>query len=146
LWSMTLPGVGSIHNEIESALLEENRHYNFTSIAFDPWNAAQLSVALMDHGMPLYEFVQGLRSYNAPTKELDAMLAEQKLDHGDNPVLKWMALNMRVQTDKNNNEMPTKKHSVGRIDGAAALVMAIGRSMSEEESPYADGRPMLILH
>jgi phage terminase large subunit-like protein len=39
---------------------------------------------------------------------------------------------MRVETDKNENQMPTKKKSIGRIDGMAALIMAIGRSMDDE--------------
>jgi phage terminase large subunit-like protein len=49
-----------------------------------------------------------------------------------------MALNMHVQTDKNGNEMPTKKHSTGRIDGMTSLIMAIGRSMLEGASVYED--------
>ena len=62
------------------------------------------------------------------------MLLSEKLDHGNNPVLRWMVLNMRVQTDKNGNEMPTKKHSTGRIDGATSLIMAIGRAMLDDSA------------
>ena len=41
---------------------------------------------------------------------------------------------MKIQHDKNLNCMPHKAKSIGRIDGIAALIMAIGRytaSMSE---------------
>jgi phage terminase large subunit-like protein len=38
-----------------------------------------------------------------------------------------MASNLKVQRDKNLNEMPHKQHSIGRIDGMTALIMAIGR-------------------
>ena len=75
-----------------------------------------------------------MRTYTAPTKELLALIADRKLDHGDNPVLTVMASNLKMQRDKNLNYMPHKANSTGRIDGIAALIMAIGRytaSMSE---------------
>lgn len=128
------PTLGNIidHSEIERAVLEDARIYDIASIAFDPWNATQLVVNLQNGGMAMKEFIQGIRSYTAPTKELMAWLLAGKIDHGGNPVLRWMALNMRVQTDKNENQMPTKKISIGRIDGMSATIMAIGRSMDDE--------------
>jgi phage terminase large subunit-like protein len=133
------PTPGNIidHNEIQNAILEDARLYDIASIAFDPWNATQLAVTLQGYGLTMTEFVQGIRSYTAPTKEFLAWLLAHKLDHGGNPVLRWMALNLRVQTDKNENTMPTKKISTGRIDGATALIMAIGRSMADDESGLA---------
>jgi len=120
------------HTEIQNAVLEDARLFDIASIGYDPWNATQLVVNLQNHGMAMSDFIQGLRSYTAPTKELMVLLLSHKLDHGDNAVLRWMALNMRVQTDKNENLMPTKKVSVGRIDGMSSLIMAIGRSMQDD--------------
>jgi phage terminase large subunit-like protein len=137
-WIEPTPGNVIDHSEVQAAVLEDGRLHDIISVAYDPWNATQLAVALGEHGVRMEEFVQELRSYNSPTKELDAMLAGRTLDHGDNPVLKWMALNMRVMRDKNENEMPTKKHSIGRIDGMSALIMAIGRSMLDAPSVYED--------
>lgn len=120
------------HNEIERVILEDARLHDIAALAYDPWNAQQLANNLQSGGVPVKEFIQGIRSYTAPTKELMAMLLASKLDHGDNPVLRWMALNLRVKTDINDNYMPTKKVSIGRIDGATALIMAIGRSMDDD--------------
>jgi phage terminase large subunit-like protein len=133
------PTEGNIidHTEVERAILEDARIYDLASVAFDPWNAIQLAVSLKGNGVPMSEFIQGIRSYTAPTKELMAWLLSNKLDHGGNPVLRWMALNMRVQTDKNENVMPTKKLSIGRIDGATALIMAIGRFMADDQAGLA---------
>jgi phage terminase large subunit-like protein len=144
-WIETTAGNVIDHGEIERAVLEDRRHYELVSLAYDPWNATQLAVALQTQGVEVFEFIQGIRSYTAPTKELEAMLLAQKLDHGMNPVLTWMASNLKTQRDKNENRMPTKKHSIGRIDGMSGLIMAIGRSMLAEPSPYSDGRPLLIL-
>lgn len=127
------------HNEIAAAVMEDGRVYETLSIGFDPWNAAQLSVQLANQGAPMVEFIQGVRSYNAPTKELEALLLSNMIDHGDNPVLAWMAHNLRVtRPDRNENAMPSKKHSTGRIDGITGLIMAIGRSMSDA-NPDLDG-------
>jgi phage terminase large subunit-like protein len=127
------------------AVEEDCRMYEAASIAYDPWNATQLAVGLQDQGLPMVEFIQGIRSYTAPTKEFEAWLLEAKLDHGSNPVLTWMASNLAVQRDKNENMMPTKRLSRGRIDGCSALIMAIGRSMLTDDGLYSDGRGLLTL-
>jgi len=43
------------------------------------------------------------------------------------------------------NQKPDKERSIERIDPIVALIMAVGRSMVEEESPYADGRGLLTI-
>lgn len=122
------------HDEIAAVVMEDCRLHECLSAAFDPWNAAQISTRLAGEGAPMIEFVQGVRSYNAPTKELEAMLLSNKLDHGDNQVLAWMAHNMRItRPDRNENVMPSKLNSHGRIDGMTALIMAIGRSMADTD-------------
>ena len=74
----------------------------------------------------MVEFIQGLRSFTAPTKAFLDYLAEQRFRHGGNPVLAWMAQNLFIQMDKNENMMPTKAKSTGRIDGIVATIMAMG--------------------
>ena len=122
------------HNEIMAAVLEDHRTHDFAALAYDPWNATQLAVGLQNEGVPMFEFIQGLRSYTAPTKELDALLTGTRLDHGDNPVLAWMASNLNLVTDRNENRAPTKKASISRIDGMTALIMAIGRSLLDVDT------------
>ena len=133
------PGNVIDHSEIQSAILEDSRICEPRSIAYDPWNATQLAVALEGEGLPMFEFIQGFRSYNAPTKQLEAWLLSEFLDHGGNEVLTWMASNLHVLSDKNENRMPSKKHSTARIDGIAALIMAIGRWMADEDTAGWEG-------
>jgi phage terminase large subunit-like protein len=141
------PTAGNVidHAEITNAIIEDSRLFRLLGLAYDPWNATQLAVALQGEGLPVFEFIQGIRSYTAPTKELEAMLLGEKLDHGNNPVLTWMASNLSVQTDKNENRMPTKKHSRGRIDGMSALIMAIGRSLSDDTGSVYEDRGFVVI-
>jgi phage terminase large subunit-like protein len=131
------PTLGNVvdYAAIRDTVLADSRRFDIADIAYDPWNATQLAIELQSHGVNMVEFVQGLRSYTMPTKELAGLLAAHKLDHGDNPVLRVMASNLKVQRDKNFNEMPHKAHSTGRIDGMCALIMAIGRFTSSQSEP-----------
>jgi phage terminase large subunit-like protein len=134
-WIEATPGNVIDHAEIKQAVIGDLKHFALEGVAFDPWNATQLSVECGEHGVNMYEFVQGLRSYTAPTKEFLALVVDKKLDHGDNPVLRVMASNLKVQTDKNQNLMPHKAKSTGRIDGITALIMAIGRYTDAMSQP-----------
>lgn len=127
------PGNVIDHSEIERAVAADNEDFDLQSVAYDPWNAAQMSFKLLSEGVPMVEFIQGLRSYSEPTKELINWLVDAKLDHGNNPVLRWMAANLKTHRDKNENVMPHKLHSTGRIDGMTALIMAIGRCIQPAE-------------
>jgi phage terminase large subunit-like protein len=129
-WIEATPANVIDHAEIKAAIIADAKRCAVESIAYDPWNATQLAVELNEAGLEAVEFIQGMRSYTAPTKELQALIADRKLDHGDNPVLTVMASNLKVQRDKNLNEMPNKAYSTGRIDGITALIMALGRRMT----------------
>lgn len=146
-WIEATPGNVIDHGEIEAAVLEAKSAYELLSVPYDPWNAAQMATRLMAEGVPMVEFIQGLRSYTAPTKELLAMLAAETLDHGDNPVLRLMAANLKIETDKNENMMPHKKRSTGRIDGMTALIMDIGRALldgDDSQSGYETERLLVV--
>jgi phage terminase large subunit-like protein len=145
-WIETTVGNVIDHAVIEAALREDAASYDLRSVAYDTWNATQLAVALAAEGVPMVEFVQGVRSYAAPTNELDALLLAERLDHGNHPVLGWMASNLKVFTDRNLNKMPSKKHSTARIDGMTALIMAIGRRLiADSERSVYETRGLTIL-
>lgn len=128
------------HERVAETVREDGRLYNVLHIPYDPWNATQMASQFLNEGLPAVEFIQGLRSFTEPTKTFRAMLATGAFNHGFNPVLKWMASNLVVQTDKNENEMPAKKQSRGRIDGMVCIIMGVGVLITTEEKPYSDGR------
>jgi phage terminase large subunit-like protein len=134
-WIEATPGNVIDHASIRDAVIATNSRFELHDVAFDPWNATQLAVECNEHGVNMFEFIQGIKSYTMPTKELANLLHARRLDHGGNPVLAVMASNLKVQRDKNLNEMPHKSHSTGRIDGMTALIMAIGRYTSSQSEP-----------
>lgn len=70
---------------------------------------------------------------NWPTKKLEELVLGAKLAHGGNPVLRWMASNVRIEKDAADNWKPSKKRSPERVDGIVALIMAIDRATREPE-------------
>jgi phage terminase large subunit-like protein len=103
--------------------------YDIREIAFDRWGAIQITQDLTDEGFTMIQFGQGMASMAAPTKELLAVVLQERLIHGGNKVLRWMASNMMVKEDPAGNVKPDKAKSSEKIDGIVAGIMALARGM-----------------
>lgn len=145
-WIEPTPGNVVDQDEVKKTLLDWRKQFNILACPYDTWDATKLSIELSDQGMPVQEFIQGLRSYSHPSKEFLNLIEQRKLDHGKNPVLEWMASNIRFEQDKNLNLMPTKKKSTGRIDGLTATIMAYGAALKPDDSgPYTGDRGLIVI-
>lgn len=81
-----------------------------------------------------------------PTKEVETMVLKGNLAHGGNPVLAWNVSNVAIRIDPAENKKPDKEKSTERIDGAVALIMAIGRAMlkgGQMKSAYEEGAEIM---
>lgn len=126
------PGNVVDYDFIRAKIHELSEQYKIQEIAVDAWNATQLSVQLKGDGANIHPFRQGYASMSAPSKDLEGLILSQRLDHGGNPVLRWMASNVAVRMDPAGNIKPAKDESTDRIDGIVALIMAIGcRNLAE---------------
>jgi phage terminase large subunit-like protein len=96
-------------------------------IGYDPWNAPHVVTRLADEQIEMVPVRQGFLSLNYPTKEMLKWIVSLKLNHGNNPILDWMANNLAVETDAAANVKPSKKLAREKIDGIAALVNAAQR-------------------
>ena len=112
--------------------------YRIEIIAIDRWNATQLATQLEHDGFPIQAFGQGFASMNWPSKKLEEVVLSNRLIHGGNPVLRWMASNVALEIDAAENWKPSKKKSRERIDGIVALIMGLeGASRNEAfQGPY----------
>jgi phage terminase large subunit-like protein len=117
---------------IEAAVLEACERFDVQLIAFDAWNATDLVSRLLENDAPMIEFVQGPKSYHPAMQALERAYMAGNLSHGGDPVLGWCASNLVARRDANMNMAPDKKRSADKIDDMAALLMAIGVSMGEQ--------------
>lgn len=115
-------------------------------IAVDRWNATQMIQNLEGEGFTIVPFGQGFSSMSAPTKEFYRLLMEGRIIHGGNPVLRWMAGNVVIDTDPAGNIKVTKAKSKEKIDGIVAAIMALDRCIRQEgqSGSVYDERGLLV--
>jgi len=125
-------------DRIEADILEATTRFQVGEIAYDPWQATQLATRLQTQGARVVEFRQTVANFSEPTKQLDALTRSGRIAHDGNPVLAWMIGNVVGHYDAKENVYPRKERPENKIDGAVALIMAIGRHMVFEEQPDLD--------
>jgi phage terminase large subunit-like protein len=110
--------------------------WNIQSIGYDPWNAEAIRQGLEADGFEMIEFMQTIKNFSEPFKDLVSLVAEHKVRHGMQPVLRWNASNCVAYSDPNGNIRPDKKNSIDKIDGIVGMIMAHAVAMQEhvEES------------
>lgn len=115
--------------------------YDVRQMAFDRWNFRHLKPWLEKVGFSeaelerFVEFGQGFQSMSPALRTLESDLLNEKLAHGNHPVLTMCAANAVVQSDPSGNRKLAKHKSRGRIDGLVALVMARAVAETEDLEP-----------
>lgn len=114
---------------IEKFIEELGKKFNIREIAFDRWGAVQMVQNLESMGFTVVPFGQGFKDMSPPTKELMKLTLEQKIAHGEHPVLRWNMDNIFIRTDPAGNIKADKEKSTEKIDGAIATIMALDRAI-----------------
>lgn len=125
--------------------------FDVRKIAFDRWNFRHLRPWLVKAGFSedrieaLFEpFGQGFQSMSPALRTLESELLNERLRHGEHPVLRICAANAVVQSDPSGNRKLTKAKSRGRIDGMVALTMAMSVAVTHEETPVSKPRIIVL--
>ena len=123
--------------------------FNIKSIAYDRWNASSLVTNITNNDTAeMIPFGQGFASLSAPTKQIEVLSIQGKLNHGDNPVLNWMCSNVVLKRDPADNIKIDKSKSIEKVDGMVALAMALGIALidrKEEDNNVYEHRGMRSL-
>lgn len=69
----------------------------------------------------------GYYSMAGPCKEFESRLLGRKLNHGGNPILRFMADSVSVSMDPAGNMKPNKDKSQGKIDGIVGILLGLDR-------------------
>lgn len=141
---MTTPGKVIDYEFIRRKINELAEQYHIKEVAIDRWNATQLSTQLEGDGFEMVGFGQGFSSMASPTKELERRILEGTLNHGANPVMRWMASNITTEQDAAGNLKPSKKKSTERVDGIVATIMALGRIMLTDDLSVSTGEVFFV--
>jgi len=122
------------YGEIIAKLKELGTEFGLQGVAVDPWNATGVMTQLDAEGFNVVQFRQGYASMSGPAKLMEQLVVAGKLVHGNNPVLRWMASNVTIDTDPAGNIKPNKAKSTERIDGIVAGIMALGLAVTSTDT------------
>lgn len=137
-WINVIDGEAIDYDIVRRDIAELHMDYDIREIAYDRWGAPQLRQQLEGDGLNMVEFGQGFASMSPPSKELERLLIDCKIEHSNHPALNWCAANVVAEIDAAGNIKPSKKKSTERIDGIVAAVMALSGVMNsgQGESIY----------
>jgi phage terminase large subunit-like protein len=106
--------------------------HHVIKLVFDRWNLEHLKPWLLNAGFSeqlikekFVGFGQGFKDMSPALRDLESIILEKKLRHGDHPVLLMCASNAVIDRDPAGNRKLSKKRSSGRIDGMVASTMAL---------------------
>jgi phage terminase large subunit-like protein len=119
---------------IEADLLEMASRFQVQAVAFDPFQATQLSTRMLAEGLPMIEVRPTVLNFSEPMKTLEALVLQKKLTHDGDPLLAWMASNVVAHLDVKDNIYPRKERAENKIDGIVALIMALSRAIKPGDS------------
>lgn len=117
------------HRAIRATILQLARTFRLRELAYDRWNSSMLISHLISDGFSCVPVAQSNPAMNGPARELERILAEGKLRHGGNPMLRWCAGNAIAHVDPSGDIRPSKSKSIERIDLLVAMLMALSRQM-----------------
>lgn len=97
----------------------------------DPHGATNLAHHLDDEGLTPITITQNYTNMSDPMKELEAAIASGRFHHDGNPIMTWCISNVIGKNLPGNDDVvrPIKQGNDNKIDGAVALIMAVGRVM-----------------
>jgi phage terminase large subunit-like protein len=135
------PGKTIEYEHVAGFLADMIRRHDVRRVAFDRWNFKHLRPWLVRSGLSdetidevFVEFGQGFQSMSPALRELEGQILSGRLQHPQNPVLNWCAVNAVVSTDPAGNRKLNKSKSHGRIDGMVALAMAMSVAATHTET------------
>ncbi|MDA8522319.1 terminase large subunit [Acidovorax sp. NCPPB 4044] len=132
------PGNLTDFDEIAKDLKADRDLHDLREAPYDPRLSSYWARKLLDDNLPMVEITQRTSFFTEPLQEVHALVLAGKLRHDGNPVMSWMVSNLVVLTSKYNElKSPTKNREEDKIDGAIAMLMALGRAMALAEPDTA---------
>ena len=120
------------YSDVTEWFVEQVNKYDLRPlwVGYDSWNAQYWCDEMRAEGFDMVEVRQGAKSMSTPMKQMEADLADKKINYNNNPILKWCMTNVSIETDKNDNIRPVKGISnQARIDGVVRGVRPLSGAL-----------------
>lgn len=144
------PGRSVDYEYVAEYLWGSFAHYNIQKVGFDRWAFVHLKPWLLRVGFTedviascFVDFGQGTKSMTPALRDLESEINNQRIAHGNHPVL-TMCANNAVVVGQDDARKLDKKKSSGRIDGMVALAMAFGVAPLKDETEPSKFQMMIL--
>lgn len=138
----TSQGAEIDYRDILEECKEANKLAPVRECPIDPHGATNLSHHLDDEGLSPITITQNYTNISDPMKELEAAIEAGRFHHDGNPIMTWCVGNVIGKFLPGNDDVvrAIKQGNDNKIDGAVALIMAIGRVLANvtPEAPIDD--------
>jgi phage terminase large subunit-like protein len=135
---------------VAKAIAELHQRYRIRGLAYDRWGIEALLRAFdgvglrafkdgdKGDGLRLVPWGQGYKDMGGAVNALELAIFERRLLHPSHPILNWNMSNAIARVDPAGNRKLDKDKARFRIDGAVALVMAMGLRGRDPTKPPID--------
>jgi len=133
------PGEVTDPDQVEAEVIDLCHAAGVVELAYDRRFAERLALHLRGAGITAIDTPQGFQLNEALTRLAD-LVKTRKVVHGGDPVLGWMASNALVRHGMRGEIRLDKETSGDKIDGIAAVAMALSRAIAQapQRSVYED--------
>lgn len=131
-WLTLTPGNVIDNDAILAQIDTDAQAFRVRTVGFDRWGATDVVRRLGDRGMTCVGISQGVAALNDPLKNTLRLLKAQLLQHGGNPVMRWMIDNLATVANADGLVKPDRANSGDKIDGVSALLNAMKEAMDAE--------------
>lgn len=145
-----VPGNVIDYEYIRNVVNDACKDFNVKVVGCDPANAWQLIGNLQHDGVNIEQYSMSWRNVSEPAKQFARLISSGSMNHGSNPVARWMVQNVKIKTDANGNIRPHKGESAGNkneacIDGIVAAIIAMGEYLTLKDQQFDPDKAIIVL-
>lgn len=114
---------------LEDDVVEACHAHYVTDLAYDPYNGQQFAENVEQRGINVASYSQTCAMFHEPIVDFRQAMADGRLTHDGNPLLRWCIGNAVLVADRHDRYMFGKRDSSEKIDPVVAIVMAYRLAM-----------------
>jgi len=112
---------------LEAAIVKICGEFKMIKGGADPYYCWDLLGKLQNkYGLPIESYRQSFQMMSEPIRKVEELVSSASLNHGDNPIARWMLGNASVKTNSGGGRMLDKSAKAASIDGIISLLIAEG--------------------
>lgn len=118
------------HNQMVDHILKLAQECNFISIGYDNYIFNKTVLQIIEaNALPFNNVKQRMKEMHPPTDTFMKMVMEEKINHGNHPVLRWNVSQVELVLDHEGAFKPTKKKGEKKIDGVIGAINMLAEWM-----------------